>query len=277
MRKKSIKVFVAVVSLSLCMSMITACGAKNAKKTDDSQNVTTEAANSDKNSGTGTSGDAQNASTGEPEVKIEVPAYSYSGNDAILKAISDYIVVEIGKNFDKADVGIPCPVIVDKDESDPEDILVWGNFWYDTYNLEGDTLVTQAGGSFPGLIHLKSTEAGYEVTQFDQVDSGENFEESAKEIFGERFDTLIQVDSDMESFKNIRKGIIYDFVNSNNLPIKFFKDYGWDPIELEAPAEELDELEGYEGVEEPDVLDGIEDMGGIEGTDDLEGLEDLGD
>lgn len=50
------------------------------------------------------------------------------------------------------------------DERDVEDIKVWGDFWVFNYDQVGDTLKCVSGGSHPGLLHIRQTEKGFEVT-----------------------------------------------------------------------------------------------------------------
>lgn len=159
--------------------------------------------------------------------------YTYTGNDGIINAIDQYLVAEIGKYYDKADVGIPYMLIVDRDESDSEDIKVWGAFWYENYDMEGDTLISVSGGSHPGCMHLKKTDAEYVVTEFEQVADGSDYEESAKEIFGDRYDQFSATYSDDDKRNAERKAVISEFVKSHNVPVTKYQDYGWDPVNLD--------------------------------------------
>jgi hypothetical protein len=163
-----------------------------------------------------------------------LPKFTYTGQDKMYDAIYKYISDEIGKNYDKGDVEIPNPMIVEIDESDSSDIKVWGDFWYDVYKVvDGDTLESQAGGSYPGLMHLSKDENGdYTVKSFDVVADGSDNDESAKEIFGDKYDAYISLKDDKEAYDKNRNDIISGYVMENKLSITKFKDYGWDPIEL---------------------------------------------
>ena len=167
-----------------------------------------------------------------------LPTYEYPGPELFYSVMYDYIADEFGANYDKADVGIPCPIIVAEDESDKSDIKVWGDFWYFNYTLNGDTLECVSGGSYPGCMHFKNTDEGYEVIKFEAVEDGSNFNPSAKKIFGENYDKFMEISSDDEYTEEIRAQIIANYVFANNLEIKAYKDYGWDPVEL--PKENID-------------------------------------
>ena len=169
----------------------------------------------------------------ESDTEWSYGEYKYTGDDGIINAIDQYLVAEIGKYYDKADVGIPYMLIVDRDESDSEDIKVWGAFWYENYDMEGDTLISVSGGSHPGCMHLKKTDAEYVVTEFEQVADGSDYEESAKEIFGDRYDQFSATYSDDDKRNAERKAVISDFVKSHNVPVTKYQDYGWDPVNLD--------------------------------------------
>lgn len=161
-----------------------------------------------------------------------LPAYVYQGDEKTA-AICDYLTTDIASNYSEAEVSIPYMQIVDTDDSNPDDTLVWGDFRVMNYNLEGDILTTESGGNHPGLMHLKKNSDGsYVVTEFEQVTDGEGFVESAKEIFGDRYDAFSKVQADADAFEEIRKESIKEYVLQNGLSITAYQDYGWDPVSL---------------------------------------------
>ena len=161
-----------------------------------------------------------------------LPAYQYPGDDPIPKAISDYLTHEIAKNFAPADVSIPSLSIVGTDASNPDDTLVWGDFWIFNYKLENDTLLTESGGSHPGLMHLKKSDDGYTVTKMDVVADGADNLKSAKEIFADKYDDFHKINSNQDEREKIRLQFISDYVKANKLSITKVKDSGWDPVLL---------------------------------------------
>lgn len=167
-----------------------------------------------------------------------LPAYQYPGSEVFYSVLYQYIADEFGKNYDAADVGIPCPIILSVDESNPEDILVYGNFCYYNYKLNGDILEMTSGGSYPGVIHMKKTDDGYTATSSEIVADGEDFTESAKKIFGGKYDDFTKLQSDDKEAEKTRAQIIANYVAANNLSITAYQDYGWDPVQL--PAENID-------------------------------------
>ncbi len=148
------------------------------------------------------------------------------------KAVEDYLVNMIGKNYSEAEYCIPSPYVVSMDDGNMDDVLVWGDFWVFNYNMVGDTLKTVSGGSHPGLMHLKKTDKGMEVTSFEVVEDGAGNLESAKKIFGDQYEAFQEINSNQEKRESIRLQFIADYVKKNNLPVKMVQDYGWPAVEL---------------------------------------------
>ena len=161
-----------------------------------------------------------------------LPAYQYPGNDPIHKAVSEYLTYDIAQNYGPSDVSIPSISIVGTDTSNPDDTLVWGDFWIFNYKLENDTLLTESGGSHPGLMHLKKSDEGYAVTKMDIVADGSDNLKSAKEIFGNKYEDFHKINSNQDEREKVRLQLISDYVKSNKLPITKVKDSGWDPVDL---------------------------------------------
>ena len=146
--------------------------------------------------------------------------------------IEDYLVNVIGKNYGEAEHCIPCPIVISTDDGNKDDILVWGDFWVYNYNQSGDTLKTVSGGDHPGLMHLRKTDNGFEVTSFDVVEDGAGNMESAKKIFGENFDAFREINSNEEKREAIRLRFVVDYVKKNRISVKFLQDYGWPAVTL---------------------------------------------
>ena len=167
--------------------------------------------------------------TKEEPVKVEQVV---SDVELCNAAVYDYLVNVIGKNYAEAEYCIPSPFIVSTNEGNKDDVLIWGDFWVLNYDLVGDTLKTVSGGSHPGLMHLKKTDKGFEVTGFDAVEDGAGNMESAKRIFGDNFDAFWEVNSNQEKREDIRLHYIADYVKEHNLPVKMVQDYGWPAVAL---------------------------------------------
>ncbi len=163
---------------------------------------------------------------------VDATKYGYGGSDPVEAAAYQYMVEEISKNYDEADVSIPIVTIVAEDLTDENDVVVYGDFGIDNYNIEGDTLKCVSGGNYPGVMHMKKDGEGYVVTRMDQVADGGDFDQSAKELFGDYYDDFMNVYSDNDARDELRKIIVTDYVHFNGLSVTQFQDEGWDPVEL---------------------------------------------
>ncbi len=192
--KKQILIIGTVCAMLICSAIFMGCGNKNAQPQQESEIQATE--------------------TPTEEVTC-------------LTAVEDYLVNEIGKHYALGEVCIPYVFVVNTDESNAKDIRVWGDFWVFNYNLSGDTLKTVSGGSHPGLMHVRKTETGYEVTAFDAVEDGANNLPSAKRVFGEYYDAFHAINSDDKKRNENMLDITSDYVKKHNLKATMVQDYGW--------------------------------------------------
>lgn len=142
-------------------------------------------------------------------------------------AIERYLINEFGSKYLQGEYCVPFQTVIGVDERNSENILVWGDFWVFNYNLVGDTLETVSGGSHPGLIHIKETDTGFEVTNFDAVEDGSNNLPSAKKIFGDKYETFRAVNSDEQRREKHRAEVLASYVKKHNIAATKYKDYGW--------------------------------------------------
>lgn len=202
------KTWMLAAILILSGASMVGCGNKTEKQTEN--NVQTEA-------------------PAQPEAEV---VEEVAEETTCFTAIDDYLVNEIGKNYSQGDMCVPYAYVVSTDESNPDDILVWGDFWVFNYELAGDTLKTVSGGDHPGLMHVKKTENGYEVTNFDAVEDGAGNLESAKSIFGEKYDAFWEINSNQEKREDMRLHFTADYVKKHNLSATMLQDYGWPAVAL---------------------------------------------
>lgn len=156
--------------------------------------------------------------------------------DVIIAYLNDSIAAQ----YSPGEVSIPCIQVVELDQSHPDDsVVVWGDFWVFNYNVVGDTLKMVSGGAHPGKMTVKpSSEGGLVVTAFDRVGDGSNYLPSAKRIFGDKYDAFQAIYSDAEKREQARAAQIADYVKVNNLPVKYYQDYGWPAKELAVNSEQ---------------------------------------
>lgn len=177
--------------------------------------------------------EAAEATTEAKEPEYIGAAYGYTGDDPVVLAVYKYMVEEVGKSYDKSDVSIPTVAIVYTDSSDENDIKVYGDFWIENYKINDKILECESGGNYPGVMHVKKDGDNYTVTKFDIAEDGENFDASARELFGDHLEDFMKVFSDDKAKDELRKETIRNYVKMNKLPITAYQDYGWDPVQLD--------------------------------------------
>lgn len=191
-----------LAAILICSTVLVGCGSKNAKEQPKEATV---------------------------ENNQVVNVFDSKACDA---AVANYLENVIGKQYAEGQYSISSPFVISTDNGDLQDVKVWGDFWVFNYNLSGDTLKTVSGGSHPGLMHLKKTDKGMEVTSFEVIEDGAGNLESAKRIFGDQYEAFHEVNSIQEKRESIRLQFIADYVKKNNLPVKMVQDYGWPAVEL---------------------------------------------
>lgn len=146
-------------------------------------------------------------------------------------AIDKYLAEQIGSQYAPGTICIPFHNYIAVDESNSDDILVWGDYWLFNYVQSGDTLKTVSGGNHPGLMHVKQTgDTQFEVLSFDQVEDGAGNEASAKKIFGEKYTDFCAAHADETKRESIRTEVISDYVVRHDIPVSMYKDYGWPEV-----------------------------------------------
>ena len=168
-----------------------------------------------------------------------LPAFSYSGDDAIMATLCEYL-----KQLDTSEiyahennsVYIPAPIIYDTAKSG-DDIYVFCNLWSYWYYRNGNTLECESGGEAPArlLLHPSSDAAsGYKVTEDLRTGDGSDYA-AGIEAFCEGFPGMADryFHSEVSDEDNIRTELIRMYVQDNDLDIKYYKDYGWDPVLLQ--------------------------------------------
>ncbi len=151
---------------------------------------------------------------------------------AIDKAISAYLVNEVGKDYEKADVCIPTLHNISTNIVN-SDATVYGDYWVENYDIKDDTLEFVSGGNYPGVFKLTVNEKGdMVVTDFQSPEDGEGYADSAKKLFGKYYEDFAAYSADDKAKKEVRTKAIAEYVKANGLKVTQYHDYGWDPVAL---------------------------------------------
>ena len=193
---------------------------------------------------TGLTGE-QEASAKEPQKEAEAgeqaadektekdPEQAYDDIDKIQSAISAYLVSTLGSPVEDGSMTIPSMRILGIDDSDPNDVRVYGCYWVYSYYIMDKTLVMTSGGDYSGVMHLAKKEDGtYVVTQQDEIADGESFKESAKQLYGNYYDQFESLESDSLQKEDIWEKAISDYVKEHDLPVTKYMDFGMEEVDI---------------------------------------------
>jgi hypothetical protein len=147
-------------------------------------------------------------------------------------ALDRYMAEQIGRYYAPGEYTVPLSNIVAVNDDDSSDIRLWGDFWVYNYKQVGDTLKCVSGGSHPGLIHICQKGNNFYVSGFDQVEDGSNYLPSAKQIFGEYFESFQIHHSDADNREVERAEVLRIFARDHGLSATLYQDYGWPAKEL---------------------------------------------
>ena len=146
---------------------------------------------------------------------------------AVRRAISDYLVSEIGEQYQKGELCIPTLQMIHE-----EDGLFMGDFWVMWYNAVGDTLKCVSGGNHAGAMTMSKENGKYKVTGFEQAVDGAGNMASAKRIFGSYYDIYENVHASERVRETVRRGQMREYVKKNGLNVHYYQDYGQPAVEL---------------------------------------------
>ena len=147
-------------------------------------------------------------------------------------AISEYLVKEIGPNYQQGELCVPVLMMVSTEEESADQARVWGDFWVLWYNTAGDTLKTVSGGNHSGCMTVQKQGDKLTITAFEQTEDGAGNEASAKRIFGKHYDVYQNMHSNQDVREAVRKEQLKEYVRQHNLNVRYYQDFGWPAVEL---------------------------------------------
>ena len=158
--------------------------------------------------------------------------FSYTGDDAYLKAITDEMVSAGKEHFgNQGAVEIPTPYIIKIDDSNKSDIKVYGNFYIYGYNMDGTIFNCKNGGSFPGCYHLKEKDGKVSFVSKEIAEDGSNNYSSLLKICGNDEELVKKIFAAVDNDKEkTRVEFVKMYANANKLRVYGIKDYGWPVI-----------------------------------------------
>ena len=172
---------------------------------------------------------------GTEEDEIILPEFVYTGDDAAIAAICAYMGEKVSDMYYDAEgqaIRIPAYVIYGEIERDGK-LYVFGNFTEMFYILNGNILECVSGGNYQARFTLTEVSNGYEVESVEAAEDGGGFDESLKRLT-EGFDGMYDAFFDTASGREeaARMEFLKMYVALTNADIRYYKDFGWDPVEI---------------------------------------------
>jgi len=186
------------------------------------------------------------AEVGNVTKREPLPKYQYSGDNGVLKALTEYNLKKHGYDVPDGAVALPEYVIHRIADDGNGNVTVYGNFRMMVYSRRDRTLVVEAGGNEPAIAHLKKTgDNTYEVVDTDMAGDADEWDTKVKKWCNGDKELYSKYEegnrSDSEHCKKWKSWWIYNYVKDNNLPFTETQDGKWDPEPIE-PIEEMPEM-----------------------------------
>ena len=147
-------------------------------------------------------------------------------------AIGDYLVNEIGEQYQKGEICIPTIAVVASELADSDYVPVLCDCWVFWYTPSGDTLKCVSGGNHSGLMSLELKDCKYRVSSFEQTADGAGWEASARRIFGKYYDVYQNIHSNQGVQEAVRREQLRHYLKRHGLRYCYYQDYGWPAMEL---------------------------------------------
>ena len=168
----------------------------------------------------------------------QLPEFQYTGEDPIEKAIYAYLKKDDSYWMpEEGGVQIPMLYILAR-KRHGEEMRIFAFYMINGYVRTGQMLENVSGGSQVACFHLEKSGTEYLVTKINRVKEGGEYEPSLKRMTSEYSGLYGKLKKRLDEFSDEKEqqwicSHIADYVKKNNLDIKYYKEYGWDPVLIE--------------------------------------------
>lgn len=172
----------------------------------------------------------------------ELPAFEPKASDTVNypveKLLSDVDRAKQNYRFEEGCVVIPVAVVYKvAGVPDPNaDIFkVYGSFYTDVYKLNGEVLEFISGGTDQGVITVEKKADGNWTVIAEEYARDGTYTDDLKRIAGSDAELLgqyLETENNEAHYETARRENITRYVESNDLSITGYKDYGSDAVSL---------------------------------------------
>ena len=166
----------------------------------------------------------------EAECDTKLPEDEYTGKDQRIKAVFEETKKRSDEEKEQGLVTIPMLDIY-KIVNTKTGAKVYANFQSETYYRYGSLLKNYSGGSYPGVMYLKKTKDGYQVTKTTYAEDGESLERSIWKLCKGHPVVAARMMKGSITQKQ-RKKALQRYISQNHIKIKAYKEYGWQYVNL---------------------------------------------
>ena len=178
-----------------------------------------------------------------------LPPYEYAGEDPAEKAVTEYILPLMEKEQKGSGVLIPAFCYFKAARSEAGELMVYGDFQTFFYTGAGRSFYSSGGSSCPGVLYLAADEEGqYEVTKFDRIGDGTEYEKDIARIADgdEELEAqyLSAADSSKDPLLSARAAYLAYYAKQNGLEMDIYQDLHKEAIQFRTGDEEAKLPEG---------------------------------
>ena len=170
---------------------------------------------------------------GEVGPGVTVPEYTYYGSDLVTAGVCRELVSYAKEMYDTEGlVSVPAPLLFLVDDSNKDDIKVWGAFYVFNYKPDGTTLVCESGGRDDGCMHFKAVDGGLELTDWERTTDGAGYDKSLEKICAGHDGLTKKFSTTEEQVKEARVAFLKEWIDAKGLKFDGYQDYGWPKVML---------------------------------------------
>lgn len=159
--------------------------------------------------------------------------YAYPGDESpYLGAVCAYLAKRDAELFDLSDGMIPALEIVRVDDSDPNDIKLFGVYEIRNYSLQNKTLQLQSGATEVGVIRIAPDGEGYKPLGAKFAEDGAAYDTSLKKIC-EGYKGLYDDLNETVVPDKVRKLYMEECIEAFDLDVEKYQDIGEDPMPID--------------------------------------------
>ena len=166
----------------------------------------------------------------------KLPAYTYKGDNPYVAAVCTYLTEQVHIKEAEDGVTIPFPRIYRINDKDPDDVLVWGDFYSGSYTLRNTTMMLGTLYTAQGRMHLQAVDGEYVVTElelFGDILDGDHYFSDVIRLCAPDISLILRcVFAGERQRENAQLKSLRDYAISNGLNITQCQSFGGAPVAI---------------------------------------------